>query len=315
MPNPKLSVVIPTYKRAETLKQCLEHLSKQTVAKEMEVIVVSDGHDEKTAVLLDKYRVSGIEYQVSGESEWPFQIRFFEIEKTQQGKARNEGVKIAEGDIVLFIGDDIFLAPDACERHVKAHEKSYELLAMSDEKKERLKAQSSKLKAVLGYTTWDPAVGITPVMKWLETSGWQFGYLMIEPYKNSFVPAGLQHKFTYTSNISLPLEIAKNFPFRTDVHLYGWEDIEWGLRLKDASVRLFYEPEAKALHHHRMTLEDSLKRMETLGQSVKEIEKIVPGFDRRPRGIKLFLYRIAALMPTMAGRHRKGFLKGLDSKI
>ena len=77
MPNPKLSVVIPTYKRAETLKQCLEHLSKQTVAKEMEVIVVSDGHDEKTAVLLDKYRVSGIEYQVSGESEWPFQIRFF----------------------------------------------------------------------------------------------------------------------------------------------------------------------------------------------------------------------------------------------
>jgi len=295
----KLSVIIPTHKRAEILRQCLEHLSKQTVAKEMEVIVVSDGHDEKTAQLFDKNQ----EYY---KNNWPFPVRFFEIEKSHQGVARNEGVKQARGEIVLFIGDDILLEPDACERHLKAH-KSFELWAMSHEKKE-------KLTAVLGYTQWDPRVGITPVMRWLERTGWQFKYPSIACYGHGLIPVGVQHRYTYTSHVSVPLAIVKAHLFRTDVHLYGWEDVEWGMRLREAGVRLYYEPHARALHEHRVTLRDSLERMEVLGESADRIAKLVPDFDRRPRGLKLLMYRIAALFPTMAGRHRRAFLRGLGKE-
>ncbi len=283
---PRLSVIIPTYRRAEILAECLRRLERQTVARDIEVIIVSDGHDDKTAALFEK-------------STWRITVKFFEIEKSQQGAARNEGVKHATAEVVLFIGDDIFLEPDACEVHLTTH------------------SSLTLPTAVLGYTTWDPSVGITPVMRWLESSGWQFGYRALNRSEATgagpFIPSDIQHRFTYTSHISLPLEIAKKHVFRTDVHLYGWEDIEWGMRLKNSGVRLLYEPRAKAFHHHHITLKDSLKRMEILGRSATLIQEKVPEFDRVPKGWKLLAYNIAVLLPTMAGRHRRAFLRGLRS--
>lgn len=289
---PKLSVIIPTYRRPEILAQCMGHLERQTVVADLEVIVVSDGHDEKASEVLGR--------------PWLVDTRFFEINKSHQGIARNKGVSEASGQYVLFIGDDIFLAPDACEAHLKMHEKSG-----------KLNVESGKYSsfAVLGFTTWDPACGITPVMQWLETSGWQFGYLALDHRRATgsgpMIDPSVQHRYSYTSHISLPLEIAKKYPFRTDVHLYGWEDIEWGMRLRSAGVRLMYEPDAKALHHHHLELEASLKRMEILGRSAVEISKVVPEFDRVPRGWKLWAYKILSMLPTMAGKHRRAFLNGI----
>jgi hypothetical protein len=123
----------------------------------------------------------------------------------------------------------------------------------------------------------------------------------------------MQHRFTYTSHISLPTEIAKKYPFREDVVLYGWEDIEWGARLRDGGVALIFEPDARALHHHHITMESSLKRMETLGASAVRMESLLVGFDRLPRGWKLLRYKIAAMLPTMAGKHRRAFLSGIQN--
>jgi len=298
--SPVLSVIIPTHERFDVLKHCLEHLSRQTIANQLEVIVVSDGHDEKTTRLFVGHSASGKNQEPGIKNqEWPFPVHFFEIKKSHQGAARNEGVRHASGEIVLFIGDDILLAPDACERHLTAH-----------------RGHKTGPIAVLGFTTWDPNIGVTPIMRWLERSGWQFGYPCIAQYGHGLLPVDIQHQYSYTSHISVSLSIAKNVPFRTDVHLYGWEDIEWGTRLRDAGVRMYYEPHARALHEHPITLQDSLRRMEELGQSVVQLEKLVPGFDRRPRAFKLFLYRIAALFPTIGGLHRKAFLRGIDkSKI
>ncbi len=286
-----LSVIIPTHKRASILKKCLEALSEQTIAHEIEVIVVHDGEDdEETAAMIKDVK-----------KHHPFEsLQYFAIPKSQQGIARNRGVEKATKRLVLFIGDDIFLSRDTCERHIAAHAK--------------LEAERYVLKAVIGYTTWDPVVGITPAMRWLERSGWQFAYPMIENYASSFVPEDIQERFTYTSNISLPVEIAKSFPFREDIRMYGWEDIEWGMRLKKAGLYLFYEPAAKALHHHKITLKDSLKRIEDLGKSAVILSEKVPTFDRVPEGWKFLAYNILAKMPTMAGMHRKAFLKGMRSE-
>lgn len=287
--KPSLSIVIPTHKRPDILKKCLEHIAKQTIADQLEVIVVSDGPDPETAKIFKE----ATSYKLQATS-------YFEIPKSQQGVARNRGVKRANADLVLFIGDDIFLAPDACAAHMERHRDF------------RSSVLSSQFGAVLGYTTWDPDVGITPVMKWLEQSGWQFGYPMIAKYAHARIPKDIQHRFTYTSHISLPTEIAKKFPFREDVSMYGWEDILWGTELRDAGVALIYEPEAKALHHHHIELEDSLKRIETIGKSLRTMEKIDPTFDRIPRGWKLWGHRLLRILPTMRGKHEKAFLGGLS---
>ncbi|MDO8648387.1 MAG: glycosyltransferase [Candidatus Peregrinibacteria bacterium] len=279
-------------------------LRNQTIAQEIEVIVVSDGIDDATEQLMRKLPTSN--------SQLPRNFQYIVIEKAQQGVARNRGVERASAPLCLFISDDIFLVPEACEKHVKVHS---DQRAASSEQRNRedslLTADSWPLTAALGYTTWDPSIEVTDVMRWLERTGWQFGYSKIERYAHGFLPRDSQHQFTYTSNISIPTEIARRYPFREDVTLYGWEDVEWGLRLRDAGVRLYYEPDAIGHHHHHVTLEDSLARMETLGRSVVAVSRMNPELDRLPRGWKMRAYQFLSYLPTMRGRHAKVFLKGI----
>ncbi len=294
---PVLSIIIPTHKRAPILRECLRHIERQTVRDRLEVIVVSDGQDDATAALFK----NSVSYQLSA-------ISSFEIPKSHQGVARNRGVERAQGDICLFIGDDIFLEPDACERHLRCHGSTP--LTMTSATPPFDSAQGDM--AVLGFTTWDPLLTITPVMRWLERSGWQFGYPMIERYAHAVLPPEIQRRFTYTSHLSIPTSVARAHPFREDVSLYGWEDIEWGMRLRDAGIKLFYEPDARAYHHHPMTLTESLRRMETLGRSAVRMEKIAPGLRVVPRGWKKVAYQLISLLPTMRGRHAQAFLAGME---
>lgn len=280
----ELSVVIPTRRRADILRRCLDALALQTAASRLEAVVVSDGEDADTAALFATHA-------------WGFPLRFLSLPKSHQGTARNRGVALARGEVCLFIGDDIFLAPNACEIHLRAHHES--------------RMPNANL-AVLGFTTWNPTLEITPVMRWLEESGWQFGYPMIGRYAGAALPTGVQHRFTYTSHLSLPTALARAHPFREDVSLYGWEDIEWGTRLRDAGVRLLYRDDAVGFHHHSLTLDQSLLRMETLGASAVRLARLVPSLDRLPRGPKRLAYRCLALLPTLRGRHAQAFLRGIE---
>lgn len=294
--SPTLSIIIPTHRRAAILERCLGHLEQQTIRNQLEVIVVSDGPDDDARAACEKPR--------------SIPVRFFQIPKSHQGVARNKGVQEASAELCLFMGDDCLLESTACEVHLRVREK-FQAPRSKDQK--IINSQLSIHNLVLGFTTWDPSIGITDVMRWLEQTGWQFGYPMIEQYAHGIIPKDIQHRFTYTSHISLPTAVARAHPFRENVSLYGWEDIEWGTRLRDAGIPLVYEPDARALHHHRLTLQDSLKRMRTLGASAVHLSRIAPQLDRLPRGWKLTAYRLVSLLPTMRGKHARAFLQGIDS--
>lgn len=279
MPTPALSVVIPTHKRAAIVSACLEHLDRQSIADRIEAIVVSDGHDPATV-------------EAVTARAWNIPVTFREIPKAQQGAARNAGMKEAKGDVILFLGDDILLAPGACEAHLAAH------------------AAHGNV-AVLGRIDWDPTVGITPVMRWLDTTGWQFGFRMLAPYAGQRVPEDVQHTFTYASNLSLKTNVARATPFPEGVTEYGWEDVVFGMELKKKQIGLVYEPAAHALHRHRIELSDSLKRMRAIGKTAAIFAARDPAFDRVPKGWKLRAYRVLSLLPTMRGRHAKALLEGM----
>ena len=134
--TPALSVIIPTHERPDILAECLAHLERQSVAGEIEAIVIHDGQDAKTDA-----RVAN--------SSWQIPVHYESIPKSQQGVARNRGVVHARASTCLFLGDDMFLKPDACAHHIAAH------------------ANARTPSAVLGFITWDDAVGITPDMTWL----------------------------------------------------------------------------------------------------------------------------------------------------
>lgn len=94
---PEISVVIPTYRRPELLITCLQHLELQTLGKELfEVLVVSDGPDEKTRVAVDTYnRASNLRI-----------IYLATTEKKGPAAARNSGWRNALSPLIAFTDDD-----------------------------------------------------------------------------------------------------------------------------------------------------------------------------------------------------------------
>ncbi len=92
-----VSVVIPAYNAEAFIGQCLRGLRNQVFPGGIfEVIVVDDGSTDDTADLAQKL---GKELQLSG-----FQI--FRQANAGPASARNQGIRLAQGDIIVFLDSD-----------------------------------------------------------------------------------------------------------------------------------------------------------------------------------------------------------------
>ena len=100
--TPRVSVLIPTYNRAEYLAECLDSILEQTL-RPYEVIVVDDGSSDATRQVLNNYE-SGIKI----------------IKSPNRGKpaALNLGLAAATGKYVWVFDDDDVALLDALERFV-----------------------------------------------------------------------------------------------------------------------------------------------------------------------------------------------------
>src|SRR3989338_10269307 len=95
-----ISVIIPTYNRLEKLKKTLASCQSQTLAKkDFEVIVVDDGSNDGTGDFM-----SG---QIKTKA---IKLKYFNLGHHGPERARNFGVAKADGEIILFCGDDTCLA-------------------------------------------------------------------------------------------------------------------------------------------------------------------------------------------------------------
>jgi glycosyltransferase involved in cell wall biosynthesis len=98
------SVIIPTYERAATLRQCLVALARQTYsANDFEVIVVDDGSTTPVAG------------ELKG-SDFPFKLVMESQRNAGAGAARNRGAGRAIGEILAFTEDDVVPDPDWLEK-------------------------------------------------------------------------------------------------------------------------------------------------------------------------------------------------------
>lgn len=106
----KISVVIPTYNRADSLAVVLPSLLNQTFpAEDYELLLCdagsSDGTEELVAELNDSRLV------------------FTPGENTGRSGARNRGVREARGELILFTDADIIAEPDLLQQHFEFHQR------------------------------------------------------------------------------------------------------------------------------------------------------------------------------------------------
>jgi glycosyltransferase involved in cell wall biosynthesis len=215
------SIVIPTYNRLPILQKCLLALEVQTVDPE-----VVTGYE--TIVVDDGSTDGTIEWLKAHATELPH-VKIYEQAHQGASAARNMGVERAEGDTIVFIDSDIVTLPNFLQCHANA------LVA---EQKKQGDDKVFTYGAVINTANFEEPTS--------------------EPYKI----IDFSNAYFATTNVAIGrnwlMEVGL---FDMDFDLYGWEDLELGVRLKNRDIRMVKCPEAVGYHWHPAFTLDRIPRL------------------------------------------------------
>jgi glycosyltransferase involved in cell wall biosynthesis len=100
--RPLVSVVIPSYNRAQYIAETIESVLAQTYPN-IEVIVIDDGSTDDTAKVVERFA---------------HQIRYVIQENSERGASRNHGLRLATGEYIAFLDSDDLWLPRMAEQCV-----------------------------------------------------------------------------------------------------------------------------------------------------------------------------------------------------
>ena len=231
---PKISAVISTLNRSQLLEGALDSLAIQTLDPcEYEVLVIDDGSVDETAnvvTLLEKNA----------------NVRYAFQEQSGIAAARNHGLNLAGGNIVIFLDDDDVASPTLLEAHLVAHEK-----------------WATRSIGILGKTELSPRLSNSFLMRYMVTEGRLFSYPTVP------LDSEIPYHYFWGGRSS----INRNFMIENGVFdpsfRFGYEDTELAYRLEKCGFAMRYEPSAISSLVRPMSLEDFTRRTIKQGLSLK----------------------------------------------
>ena len=229
--TPKLSVVLPFHSALQCLDFTVRSLQRQTLdAALWEIVVVDDGSGLPVGRLLAS---------IGGEVTTRLVTA---NDNVGRGAARNMGVLNAGGDVVLFHDADMFIAPDAVQRHYEFHQRSAGSILMGA----RYESNWLTLNRLRAGDFSRPENQIEYDLRDLQ-GGAQF-----IPYEN-LAKTRTPWLWFYSHSLSLPRSMfIEAGMFDEGFQSWGSEDVELGYRLYLHSGRrpeLFtYDSNAFAFH-------------------------------------------------------------------
>lgn len=211
-------MVIPTYGGGARLLTTLRSvLGSETGAVEsLEVLVVDDGSPHPVAPLVEEY----------GQAA-PFRIRTIRQDNAGPAAARNLGFRMAVGDLVLFLDDDVEIPPDLVARHALAHQQWRNSVVWG---RCVLPSGATVVRDVLESLGGDPAEGTE---EFLRVSHLASGQLSVE--RASFAERGA----VYAETLRTPAA----------------EEYELAHRLHREGIPVVFAPRIVALHHQALDIE------------------------------------------------------------
>ncbi len=102
----KVSVIVPMYNAAQTIEECLDSLTAQTIFTDMELLVVDDCATDDTLARVSEY-----------EKKYPDNIMLITLDQNGgPGRARNIAMGYARGEYIGFVDSDDAVVPTMYER-------------------------------------------------------------------------------------------------------------------------------------------------------------------------------------------------------
>ena len=218
---PTVSVIVPTRNRRSSLTRLLQKLAEQPDdSGPCEVIVVDDGSTDDTVASISHTR-------------WPVPVRVVQQDGSGAAVARNSGARIATGDVLLFLDDDVEPEPGLIAAHASAHEREDDIVGLGD-----LPARiTDRSYFGLMLRSW-----------WAEMQG-------------ALRTPG--HRHCFNDLLSGHFSIARAQFERLggfNERLRCREDYELGYRVIQAGLQMRFLPEAIAGHHDSSDLTKALRR-------------------------------------------------------
>ena len=240
----KLGVVIPTFNRLKNLKFLFKSLEYQDY-KNFFVVVADDGSTDKTAEFLNR---------LIKTSFWSDRLLYLSCgrhESVRTGRARNIGVANLPRDIthMIMLDSDLYLDTACFSNFATAFRIRSELI-------------------IFGKVDWLPPLRQSTIENTIEKEGYNGLNNFVpknsaERIKGTFVGPELRNHSLFTNDVTSPsykfnaswaLPLNSGMPIETfwraggydeKMHGYGYQDIEFGVRLSRQSPNLyclFYKP-------------------------------------------------------------------------
>jgi glycosyltransferase involved in cell wall biosynthesis len=235
------SVVIPTYNRRPILEKCLRALEQQTCTP--------DHVANYEVVVVDDGSTDGTVEWLQTTAEFPH-VKLFLQAHAGPSMARNLGVERAIGDTIIFIDSDLVVTDCFLQSH------------------------AISLHTAYAAATTDPA----PVFTYGRVvNTCNFEQPTSEPYKITDFSAA----FFATGNVAIARSwLLKAGLFDTGFQLYGWEDLELGVRLKNLGLKLIKCPDAVGYHWHPAFSLDQIPKL--IDQEIQRGRMGVLFYEKHP---------------------------------
>jgi glycosyltransferase involved in cell wall biosynthesis len=234
------SVIIPSYNSEATIEKCLESILGQAFPGEFEVIVVDSSSDKTPDIIRSRYP--------------SVQCHHFD-RKTDPGTARNFGVSLAQGEILLFIDSDCIARPGWLYRLVSLHRQvKYGIVGGA--------VENANPGSVVSLSSYVAEFGdCLPAMREGPT------------------------RHLPTCNISYKRRIFEKYG-GFDPRYYPQEDYHFHWRLGKAGEEIYFDPDARVAHHHRTRWRSYFAHQRRIGQVTSRVLKVTDlpgsGFVHRP---------------------------------
>ncbi|WP_339701821.1 glycosyltransferase [Algoriphagus aquimarinus] len=232
----KFSVIIPVFNRPDEIRELLHSLTKQSF-KDFEVVVIEDGSAIDSKKVITSF-------------DDLLQLQYLVQANTGQGFARNNGMKIANGEFFVILDSDVILPKDYLQELARA-------------------IDIRKLDAFGGPDAADKDFSaLQKAMDFAMTSFWTTGGIrgkMKDPskYQARGFNMGVSRKvFETTGGFVDPNQ---------------GEDIEWSIRIKQAGFKLELVKEAFVYHKRKNTLKSFAKQAFSFGRNRVNVSRFHPG--------------------------------------